>query len=132
MFVRGNPIHFSRAKAKELLAYLIDRRGANCTPAEIAAVLWEDGIYDRSRQKQYSNIRRTLYRDLKAAGAENILKKGLNIFSVDAEQFDCDYYMALSGNVSAINSFMGEYMSLYSWAELTSAVLNNKVLSQKQ
>ena len=34
--------------------------------------------------------------------------------------------MALAGDVAAINSFTGEYMMSYSWAEYTTGMLVNK------
>ena len=43
-YVRDEKIVFRRTKTKELLAYLIDRRGAGANVREICAVLWpEDG-----------------------------------------------------------------------------------------
>ena len=37
----GKPVPFHRSKAKELLAYLVDRKGAGIERAELAAALWE-------------------------------------------------------------------------------------------
>lgn len=42
VFSQGRPLLFRRRKTKELLAFLIDRRGATCSAEEIGAVLWED------------------------------------------------------------------------------------------
>ena len=126
VFVRGEPVQFLRARSKELLAYLIDRRGASCTAAEIAEVLWEDGVYDRSRQKQLAVIRSDLVKSLAQAGAASLLVKGRDSLSVDAQAFDCDYYMALEGDSVAINQFMGEYMMPYAWAEFTAGGLTDR------
>lgn len=41
---------------------------------------------------------------------------------------DCDYYMALAGDVVSINSYMGEYMAAYSWAEFTTAALTASLI----
>ena len=109
-----------------MLAYLVDRRGASCTLAEIGAILWEDSIYDRSRQKQLSVIRLDLLKSLQRAGIEEILVKARNALSVDPDAFDCDYYMALEGDSVAVNSFIGEYMMPYTWAEFTNGGLNSK------
>lgn len=40
VFVDGKPLLFSRSKPKELLAYLMHKRGAAVTNSEIASVLW--------------------------------------------------------------------------------------------
>lgn len=45
-FVNGKPVNFSRSKSKEMLAYLIDRRGAMVSKKELIAVLFEDKEYD--------------------------------------------------------------------------------------
>ena len=42
VFWKGEPLMFGRRQTKELLAYLIDRKGATCTSEEIATALWED------------------------------------------------------------------------------------------
>lgn len=124
IFVDGEPVPFARAKSKELLAYLVDRRGANCSSAKIADALWEDGAYDRSRQKQLSVIRNGMLKALRQVGAEEMIKKTADFIAVDPDKFDCDYYMAMAGDVVSVNSFMGEYMAAYSWAEYTSAAIS--------
>ncbi len=127
IFVDDVPVAFTRAKSKELLAYLIDRRGARCTANKQADILWDDGIYDRSRQKQLSTFRSDMIKSLRSAGADSIITGTKNNMVVDPQMFDCDYYMALSGDTIAINSFTGEYMAGYSWAEFTTAALIKKL-----
>lgn len=126
VFVDGLPVDFSRAKSKELLAYLIDRRGAKCTADRLADILWDDGVYNRSRQKQISAFRGDMLKSLKAAGAASMIIGARDDMVVDPKNFDCDYYQALAGDTVAINSFTGEYMVNYSWAELTTAALSKK------
>ncbi len=128
VFVERQPLLFPRAKAKELLAYLVDRQGATATAAEIAAVLWEDKPYDRSLQKQTQNVIGFMSGTLKEAGIQDILVKGWNQLAVDAGKFACDYYQLLRGDVRAVNAYCGEYMTNYSWAEMTTGVLNAKAL----
>lgn len=127
VFADGRPMPFRRAKCRELLAYLIDRRGEECTNEEIAEILWEDGIYEHSRQKQLSVIRLDLMKSLEAAGAEDMVSREKNTMAVKTDFFDCDYYMALQGDIVAINSYGGEYMMQYSWAEYTTAGLGSEI-----
>lgn len=75
VFVDGQPVRFEREKAKELLAYLVDRRGASVTTEQIASVLWEERNYDRSLKNQVTAIVATLKKTLQAVGAEHILVK---------------------------------------------------------
>lgn len=128
VFMEGEPVQFLRTKSKEILAYLVDRRGAGCTAAELAAVLWEDGIYDRSRQKQLSVIRLDLIKSLQLAGIEDILVRRHDALAINPDAIDCDYYRVLKGDRLAANSFLGEYMSHYSWAEYTTALLNMRYM----
>jgi two-component system LytT family response regulator len=123
VFVDEKPMIFLRSKSKELLAYLIDRKGSGVERAEMAAVLWEDMPYDRSIQKQLNVIRSDLLKSLEDAGALGMIVQSRNSLAVDPKAFDCDYYQALSGDVMAFNDFHGEYMAQYSWAEFTTGLL---------
>ena len=40
VFVDGKPIHFKLAKAREILAYLVDKQGAGVTRKDLSAALW--------------------------------------------------------------------------------------------
>ena len=62
--VDGKHISFPRSKAKELLAYLVDRQGSSITRPEAFALLWEEGFYDRAMQKQLDVIIRSLRQTL--------------------------------------------------------------------
>ena len=42
VFVNNKPLVWERKKARELMAYLVDKRGASATTAEIALALWDD------------------------------------------------------------------------------------------
>lgn len=42
VFADGQPIKFTYSKTKELLAFLVDRKGAYCSNGEIITALWED------------------------------------------------------------------------------------------
>lgn len=125
VMVEGKPINFSRTKSKEILAYLIDRKGATVTKKELAAVVWESGVYDRNRQFQLQKLLSGMMKALRDAGADDIVRKGYNSFSVDPSRFECDYYRFLDMEAEAVNSFKGEYMVNYSWAEMTVGSLEN-------
>lgn len=127
IFVNGTAVKFGRAKSKEIIAYLVDRRGSFCTAAEIAAILWEDGVFDRSRQKQLQMFKSDMMKALKAVNIENLVNKTRDGIAVNTAMFDCDYYMALQGDTVAINSFSGEYMSQYEWAEYTTGALSRQI-----
>lgn len=73
--VDGETVDFPRAKARELLAYLIDRQGYSVSRANVFAVLFEDKQYDRSMQKQLDVIIRSLRETLRKIDAEDIFLK---------------------------------------------------------
>jgi len=112
-------VKFSRALSKEALAYLIDRRGAGCTVGEICSVLWEDRQADKKLKSQCRVIMAALKKDLENIGAGDVLVKNWNTWGVDTTKVRCDYYDFLKGDSGSVNSFRGEYMAQYSWAEMT-------------
>lgn len=123
VFYNNKPIDFERNKTKELFAYLIDRRGAAATTGELCGILWEDNSADESRKHYLRNLIAGLKKSLKACGAEDIFLCKRNRFAVDAEKIECDYYKYLERDPAAVNSYKGEYMAQYSWAEMTLAKL---------
>ena len=113
----GTPIHFERSKAKEVLAYLVYRNGTSCTSRELSTVLFDDGVYDRKRQVYIQKILSSMLRTLKAHNADGVIHKTYNSIALVPDLVDCDYYRFLNYDVSAINSYSGEFMAQYSWAE---------------
>ena len=126
VFVNNVSVSFKRKKAKECLAYLVDKHGSGATKKEIAAVVLDMDLYDERGQDLTSKILLELERALKAVNAKQMLVKKHNYYAVDISTFDCDLYDYEKGDVKAINSFHGEYMSQYSWAEYSLIFLNNQ------
>lgn len=125
LFVDGRAVAFPRSKAKELLAYLVDRRGGVTSRREAFSKLWEDRFYDRPAQKYFDVVVRSLLRTLEANGVGEIVKKGRGTLCVRPEKLDCDFYRFLAGDIRTINAFRGEYMSDYYWASITEAFVGS-------
>ena len=119
----NKPLVFKRAKTKELLAYLVDQMGASATMGELMAVIWEDGPDTSSRQSNLRNLIADMKNVLSDAGVGNIILKNRNSIAIDCASVDCDYYDFLRHIPYAVNSYRGEYMMQYSWAEITTAAL---------
>lgn len=119
IFVNEAPLTFRREKSKELLAYLVDRHGASVTMEQLAAVLYEDENYSRNVRGKVAVHISSLRRTLEDAGIGRLVRKSWNSVSVDTTQFKCDAYDFEQWDVTAVNSFHGEYMAGYSWAEFT-------------
>lgn len=119
VFWQGRPLTFCRYRSKELFAYLIDRRGAFCSAEEIIAGLWEEEGDLKAAKHRLRNLCADLRQTLKQIGQEELLLHRRNQLAILPERIDCDYYRMLEGDMEAVNSFRGEYMAQYSWAELT-------------
>jgi len=123
VYWQGEPLVFPRQKAKELLAYLVDRKGELCTAGEIVAALWEDEGDLRKKRAYLRTLTSDLHALLAGIGMEDVLLRQHRQWAVRTDKLYCDYYRMLSGDMEAVNSFHGEYMSRYSWAELTAGRL---------
>ena len=127
VFVDGAPLKFERKQAKEILAYLVDKRGTSATYPELAATLWEDEEYDRTKQKNLQVYVASLVKSLLAVDVKDLILKNRQGILLNTKIVDCDYYRFLEGDTRAINSFTGQYMSAYSWAEFTVGYLENQL-----
>lgn len=127
VFVDGNPLKFERKQSKEILAYLVDKRGTSATYPELAAMIWEDEEYDRTKQKNLQVYIASLVKTLNGVGINDLILRNRQGILVNTKIVDCDYYRFLQGDTQAINSFMGQYMSAYSWAEFTTGYLENQL-----
>ena len=119
-YLDGNPISFKYSKTKEMLAYLVDRKGALCTNGEIMAVLFED---DGGHEAYFRSLRKDLTDILEMAGCGAVLSQQRGSIGIVPELVDCDYFNWCSGKRSGVNAFRGEYMTQYSWGEYTNAML---------
>lgn len=123
VYIDGEPVQFSRSKSKELFAFLIDRRGAGVTNAEIASILFEDKEYSRSVKNQVQTIISQLMEGLRKYGVEDIIVRQWNSLAIDTHKIQCDYFDFLDRKENDMMPFVGEYMINYSWAEYTNGYL---------
>lgn len=123
VYVNGQSVKFGRAKAKELLAYLVDRRGSTVTTSEVYATLFEDAEDTQSGKSYLRTILHELKKALTQAGAEEILVKSHNSYAIVPDKFDCDFYRFLEGDPIAVNQYQNDYLLSYSWAEARNAEL---------
>lgn len=120
VYCDGKPISFARSRTKELLAYLIDRRGALCTFDMIYGNLWPDEAVTNSMKSQLRTMVADLRKTLEELGVGDVLIHQERVgLSVDTDRINCDYYQFLKGNPVAIHQFRGDYMRQYAFAEET-------------
>ena len=123
VFWHHEPLIFTRKQSKELLAFLIDREGAACTSEQIAAALWENDIDIQAAGIRIRKLISDLRATLKEIGMEDVLIRERRQIAIRRSMIDCDYYRMLKGDIGAVNTYRGEYMPEYSWAELTAGRL---------
>ena len=120
----GEVLPFKRTKAKELLAVLVDRNGASLTAKQICTRLFPDDTDDSKNTAYLRQLVLDLKKTLKTIGAENVLRHDTPYYRIDTELVKCDYFSFLETGKPA---FLGEYMTQYSWAEETCAMLQFKI-----
>ena len=124
VFYQGKSVSFSRQKEKELLAYLICLNGSSANRAEVCANLFED----TSEQKSYEHLKKivaSLKKDLGEIGLEDLFIHNRNSYAVNKQMLDCDYYHYLNSEEDYLDSYHGEFMNQYSWAEVYIYELEN-------
>jgi len=120
VFVGGNILYFKRQKAKELMAYLVHKRGTSSTIKELCAVIYDDSVSVKSMEKQIQSVISVMMKTLREAEVEDVIIKNYNSFSIDVTKVDCDYYRFIEKDPTLTQVYTGEYMSNYEWAEFRS------------
>jgi two-component SAPR family response regulator len=120
VYSRNEMLVFKRLKTKELFAFLIDRNGAGMTAKQICAVLFPEDTDDTKNSAYLRQLVMDLKNTLKTVGAESVLCHETPCYRVDTDLIKCDYISYLE---SGKPEFHGEYMTQYSWAEETCAML---------
>ncbi|MFZ5642896.1 MAG: response regulator [Bacillota bacterium] len=143
VIIGSGEVKFRTGKAEELLAYLIDRRGAEVSRSEIIDRLWPE--YDGDRAVAHFNT--TLYYVKKALlqnGIEAPIEHSRGAYRLDTTSIDCDYHR-FWWRVSATNAinditiaeyeeaaalYTGDYLggNEFQWAERNRMLLKEKYL----
>lgn len=121
-YLDDKPMEFRRTKTKELLAYLVSRRGALCRVSEIEAALWESSPYLSSHQSYLRHLAADLNSALVDKRVPDLLIRKRGLLGVDPTTFSCDYYDYLAGKAQA-EPVIKQFMAQYSWAEEIQAAL---------
>ena len=120
VYAKNEKVLFRRSKSKELFAFLIDRNGAGMTAKQICAVMFPNDADDSKSATYLRQLVLDLKNTLKTVGAENVLCHETPYYRVDTSLIKCDYISYLE---TGKPEFRGEYMTQYSWAESTCAML---------
>ena len=120
VYFKGERVVFKRSRTKELFAFLVDRKGAGMTAKQICAVLFPDDSDDNKNVAYLRQLVLDLKTTLKSVGAEEVFRHETPFYRIDTSLIKCDYFSYLEGGKP---EFFGEYMSQFSWADETCAML---------
>ena len=120
VYAKNEALVFKRLKTKELFAFLVDRNGAGMTAKQICAALFPDDTDDTKNSAYLRQLVMDLKNTLRAVGAEAVLCHETPCYRIDTNLVKCDYFSHLE---TGKPEFHGEYMTQYSWAEDTCAML---------
>jgi len=131
VFAKGNILYFPRQKAKELLAYLVHKRGTSSTSKELCAVIYDENVSVKSMERQIQSVISVMMKTLKEADAEDVIIKNYNSMSINVSKVDCDFYRYIEKDPTLTGVYLGEYMSNYSWAEFRPEYLEGVIVKEK-
>ena len=113
VFYNGNPVKFARSKTKEMLAFLIDRKGAMVSVKDLSLAL-----FGEEKSSYIRNLVADLSKALKEINCEDVFIKHFNSYGIKISAISCDYYDYLNNIPYAVKAYNGVYMQQYSWEKL--------------
>jgi two-component SAPR family response regulator len=125
LFVDGKPVSFKYSRTKELVAVLVNNRGAQTTNGEIIANLWEDDGDPEKKASYLSNLRQDLQNTFTKLRLNGIILKQRGSLAIAADRIECDLYDWLKNGKNSKYHYMGDYMNQYSWPEYVHAELDD-------
>ncbi|MCU6763630.1 putative two-component response-regulatory protein YehT [uncultured Roseburia sp.] len=125
LFIDGKVVYIPNVKAKELLALCVDHRGGTVTMEEAIDKLWGERVYDEKVKNLYRKAVMVIRNVFKENSLGDVFVSTRGACSIDYEAVECDYFQYMDGTDSQNTELllMGSYLSEYSWAEETAAVL---------
>lgn len=116
VYCDGEPIRFKYSMTKALLAYLVDRNGADCNVAEIEAVLFEENMHESYLRV----LRKDLIDRFHELGKKDVIRSRKGFLGINKDKVECDYFEYLAGILTEKPT---EYLTQYSFGEVTLAGL---------
>ncbi len=110
--VDGEAVHIRSEKGRELLALLIEKRGAYLTTREAITSLWECEP-DETVRARYRKIASRLMAELRGIGIDYIVENDRGARRIIPEFIECDYYDFRDGLIEPTGDLLPEY----SWSE---------------
>ena len=123
-FVDGKPVEFKYKRTKEMLAVVVNNKGAQTTNGEIIASLWEDDGDPEKKLSYLRNLRQDLQNTLTELKIDGIILKQRGSMAIVKDKIECDLYDWLDKGKESRYKYLGDYMNQYSWPEIVHAELD--------
>ena len=104
---------------EQLLALLVDRRGAFVSQGDIISCLWENEPVSKVTLARLRKTAMLLRNALREHGVEDLLESRKGLRRVNTKKARCDLWDYLSHRPEYQHLYRGTYMANYSWGELT-------------
>ena len=124
LFIDGRPVEFKYKRTKEVVAVLVNNKGAQTTNGEIIASLWEDDGDPEKKQSYLRNLRQDLQNTLTSLKIDGIIIKQRGSMAIAKDKIECDLYDWLENGKDSKYKYLGDYMNQYSWPEFVHAELD--------
>lgn len=129
LFIDEQVVQIRNAKAKELLALCVERKGGNVKMEEAIDKLWEDSPLTENVKTRYRKAVAYLNALFAEYRVPDIFVSAYGTCHINRDKIACDYYEFLDSSEKP--QFFGEYMHEYSWAEETAAWLDMQMHERK-
>ena len=117
VFYGTQPVRFERKDSKEVLAYLIDKRGAEVSEERIRYLLFNEENDGEEKRTYTRNIIYDIRKTLDKYGVpKDIITNSKGAYSINMSMLRCDYYDYLNGK-TVPSAKLKQYMEQYIWAE---------------
>lgn len=130
VFVKEEPLYFANAKAKELLAVLVDHQGGIVTMDTMIDFLWENRPYDDNVKQLYRKAINYLNKLFEEHGLTFFISNRGSCY-IKKSEVNCDLFDLFDGKPHASDSYYGEYLFDYSWSENTLTSIENYIQRNK-
>lgn len=110
VFYDNIPIRFKYTRTKELLAYLVDRNGSECTTAMIYTMLFGD----EQHASYFRQLRKDLLDTFEELGQPHVICSNRGSLNIDRNAVKCDYFDYLDGKIAVMPK---EYMPQYDFSK---------------
>ena len=117
LFADGKPIAFKYNKTKEIIAVMVNNRGAQTTNGEIIACLWGDDGDPEKKSSYLSNLRQDLQNTLRRLKLNDIIVKQRGSMAIVKDRVECDLFEFLEKKKESRYQYTGDYMNQYDWPE---------------